>query len=350
LENGFVGAVTMDDRLVYRLDDLSALPPPQWPVTKDNWGEIVRELKDAFHESALGAFQRSTGKLIWSRNGVVILKDAFAASHFLGLPLPQGGKLYVLNETNRGELRLAVLDPATGNDVAKVNLDLVPADARFLVDYRRRLNPVHLAAAEGILICPTQAGKLFGVDLKDLRVLWTHTYRRLPPAPQAVLQTHFRAAEWKASRPFIHAGKVVFTAADDPSVHCVDLRSGKALWKAQRKNDLYLAGIGGDKVLLVGKEACRALALKDGQELWQVETGVPAGLGAFAGNLYMLPVNRAPRTGHPEVSVLDLAQGRVARRHPTPGKERLGNLILHPEYYLVQTSTALIAFPREKGP
>src|SRR5438094_321845 len=86
------------------------------------------------------------------------------------------------------------------------------------------------------------------------------------------------ARHWKACSPVLHNGKLVFTAPDDAFLHCLNLADGKLLWKAPPQDDIYLAGVFDDKVLLVGKAGCRALALKDGKQLWALATGVPSGM------------------------------------------------------------------------
>ena len=57
-----------------------------------------------------------------------------------------------------------------------------------------------------------------------------------------------------------------------------DLHTGSLLWKADRTPaDLYLAGVPGGKVLVVGRDGCRALRLADGKEAWRLATEPPSG-------------------------------------------------------------------------
>ena len=77
---------------------------------------------------------------------------------------------------------------------------------------------------------------------------------------------------WRPSAPIIQNGKVVFTAfdGDGEALHCLNLRDGRLLWHIKREDDdLYLAGVFGPRVLIVGKSYARALNLDDGKELWQ---------------------------------------------------------------------------------
>src|SRR5262249_12271382 len=133
--------------------------------------------------------------------------------------------------------------------------------------------------------------------------------------------------QWRYCAPVITDGKVVCTAPDEPSVHCLDLRDGKLLWKTPRTDDdLYLAGVYGGKVLLVGKTGCRALNLNGGEELWRRETGVPSGMGVAHGNTYYLPLRSRAKSGRAVICALDIAEGTVLRDFPA-GKEPPGNLL-----------------------
>src|SRR5207237_793672 len=99
--------------------------------------------------------------------------------------------------------------------------------------------------------------------------------------------------QWKVTAPVIADGKVVFAAPDAKSVHCVSLRDGAPAWPKphrRQEDDQYLAGVFAGRVLLVGKKTVRALSLAKGEELWALETGMPAGQGVASDNVYYLPV------------------------------------------------------------
>src|SRR5262249_40435948 len=114
------------------------------------------------------------------------------------------------------------------------------------------------------------------------------------------------ASFWRHPAPFIHKDLVVFTAPENPFIWCVNLKDGTRRWRAENHDDVYLAGIFGDIVLLVGKKHCRALSLKTGAQKWQLETGIPSGLGAVRDGLYYLPLHRGIPSGKAEICILDV--------------------------------------------
>ncbi len=135
-------------------------------------------------------------------------------------------------------------------------------------------------------------------------------------------------------------GRVVVTAPDSDDVRCLDLKTGALLWKSGRgEDDVYLAGAFGDRVVLVGQNACRALALKDGHALWTYATGMPAGLGAACGAYYYLPLRNGT------LFALHL-QSPLSSLRITGQGHTLGNLLFHEDGLWSQTATRLTAFPQ----
>ena len=63
------------------------------------------------------------------------------------------------------------------------------------------------------------------------------------------------------------------------------------VWKVKQGDDIYVAGIAGDKVLAVGNRRIHALALKDGKEVWKLAIGAPSGFGVLDGTTYLVPLS-----------------------------------------------------------
>jgi outer membrane protein assembly factor BamB len=362
LENQFPGAISADNKRVYAVDDL-AVPPPNNPLRFPPL-PAPPEIKAQVSQNSVAAFTLETGKITWGLGSGLWKEDAFLNSHFLGAPLCLETRLLLLNEKNNGELRLVWVDPEKVNRLhrpAVTHIEpvgVVEPGKRFLVNPRRRLSPVHLTAADGILVCSTHVGTVLGIDLQTRRLLWGYGYdAEAPKAKPGVIAKPgfinagtFRVPEWKACSPFLHDGKVVFAAPDDPHVHCLNLRDGRLLWKVHRaEDDVYLAGVFGGRVLLVGKAACRALALKDGKPLWKIDTGIPSGLGAGSGDTYFLPLSKGATSKRPEVCAIDLARGQITARSESRKGEIPGNLVFHDGLVFSQTATTITAYPQKKS-
>ncbi len=386
-ENTMIGSLATDHRLVYAINDLAVPPHPgafmfnQFNPQMNQWQ--MGELKPFIMQNELSAYDLITGKLKWELNQD---DPKFKDSHFLSMPLSIGGKLYVLNErlTNPGEgagvnqfgqpgnpiggeseLRIVCLDPNKVVNAKPEILDPIQVlgnvvlSNRVVQDIPRRVNAVHLAYGEGVLVCPTNAGEVFGIDLMTRSLVWSYPYREnshqqivLPgmnpnmfprPNPGAVNTGTTTISKWKSSPPALQDGKVVFTAPDADSVHCVSLRDGKPLWRrSQIEGDLFMAGVFKGKVLIVGKTSIRALNLKDGSQLWSVYTGdLPAGQGVASKDIYYLPLKKG------EILAVDIERGQVkAHNRAAVQGSAPGNLVFYEGMVLSQTTHDVMAYPQ----
>jgi tetratricopeptide (TPR) repeat protein len=379
-ENTLVGTLSTDHRLVYAVDDLSV--PSPMPLFNPfngfpNQGQADNKIRGWVMGNSLQAFDIHTGKNTWRLGGPATDNypgdEAFNDSHFLGVPLSVGGKLYVLNEKNNGptgdsELRLVCIDPfkKTGHKpqiVSIQTLGMVQQQHRISNDISRRINAVHLAYGEGILVCPTNAGEVLGVDLLSKSLAWAYPYREASPSagnnvgfpgggfagggfPGGPMPRVPVALKWKSSPPVIQDGKVVFTAPDADSLHCINLRDGTQAWKSPRlEDDLFLAGVFHGKVLIVGKNSCRLLNLSNGAQVgYLVLNGVPTGQGVACRDVYYLPL---VKDDHGEILAIDVNRGTMKARNQAASKEGVpGNLLFHEGVVVSQTPEKIIAHPQ----
>jgi outer membrane protein assembly factor BamB len=381
LDNSLVGNLSTDGRRLFAVEDFQVAPfrvqnGNPGPDMSGNYGP---GLGDALLHSRLQAFDLVTGKLIWelgarhdADDGGPAREDPadLAGSYFLSAPLVLEGKLYVLNE-KEGNLRLACLEPAHGEVQWLQHLASIRVPLNL--DPLRRMRADALAYADGVMVCPTNAGFLLALHLQTRTLLWAHDYRD-PAAPRPdgmqeglrrQLQIRRRgqaapqppAIAWKFSPPLIHKGKVVFTPLDGASLFCLDLRDGSTLWETRAKqDDLYVAGIfpsrgedaGEGRILVVSKRGCRALSLATGKQLWTLETGLPSGRGASDGSVYFLPLREAVETGGPEVCAIDVERGLILAHTPSRKKEIPGNLLFHDGMVVSQTAAEVAAYPQLK--
>jgi outer membrane protein assembly factor BamB/tetratricopeptide (TPR) repeat protein len=364
-DNSTVGSLSSDNVRVYMVDDLALPPHPMFIQQMFGGGQPqFGKLQSLIEHSALQAIDLDSGKLLWERGARD--NDDLKGTYFLGPPLPLGGKLYVLNEKAQ-ELRLVCLDAARGD--TNWAQTLATARDRLLQDIGRRVNAAHLAYADGILVCPTNAGAVLGVDLLSHSLIWAYPYRegspvldqqelikqRVGPWGGMPYPARLGAETWKACAPIIQDGKVVLTAPDGGSIRCINLRDGVEVWRAGRDSDLYIGGVftpkGGGKdsplVFVVGKNSCRALSLATGQQKWKFETGLPSGLGVASGNKYYLPLRSAGQSKEPEICVIDLDRAMIEAHTKARTKDEVfGNLLFYDKDVISQTINHIAAYPQ----
>jgi outer membrane protein assembly factor BamB len=368
-ENSITGTLSTDGARVYAVDDL-ILPPHPFTMRNITLGAgrpAFGSLNDMVNVNSLKAINLASGKLMWQLGGRFGEKSDLSESFFLGPPLPLGGKLYVLSEKN-SELRLSCLEPKDTDKQREPPVILwsqtlaLPKD-RIHLDLNRRFHAASLAYGNGILVCPTNAGAVLGIDLASRTLLWAYFYREedrdpnpVPPRvglrrvfnPQLQVELH---TQWKVSAPAIVGNCVIFTAPDARSIHCIRLRDGAAIWKDPRQSDdLYFAGVFAGKVLIVGKSHARALNLADGKEAWRIDdTGTPSGQGTAADDIYYLPLQFSVKGGEPEVCAIDVRKGKVVSRTRAREKGIPGNLVFHRGEVLSQALRSISSYPTVKN-
>jgi outer membrane protein assembly factor BamB len=382
-ENSTLGSLSTDNTYVYVIEDLAVPPHPNITMQMQMNGgrmNLGGGLNDFLHYNRLQAFELDSGKIKWelgglgadSRNGD---KGELNDSFFLSAPLPLGDRLYVLNEKN-GELRLLCLDPAKdasqGENPIVWTQTLATVRDKLEVDVGRRIQAALPAYGEGILVCPTNAGAVLAIDLLTHSLVWAHSYRKIPAQdpnqPMGMQQMMIRRgmivhngqqqnanSEWRVTAPVIQDGKIVYTPPDGNALLCLNLRDGTPAWEAARNDDLYLGGVYNSKVLLVGKNHCRALNLADGKEVWKEKTGTPSGLGTAGNNIYYLPLRKSARSKEegPEVCAINIETGKIekearSRKKSNGSIEIPGNLLFYNGDVISQTALAVASYPQLK--
>ncbi len=372
-ENSTVGTLSTDNQFVYVVEDF-AVPPPvldgkilpgMGPPGTGNAG-YTQDINEAIHHSRLQAFLLPThGKLAWEVGVTGERDNPLSDCFFLGPPLPLRGLIYVLTQKDK-DLRLLCLDPQARGKVVSV-LPLAQTATTLPEDPVRRTQAVHLAYADGILVVPTNAGAVLGVNLQENSLAWAYTYRetenvparpdrgfrgRLPPGwvwgPDGrAINAAAPTDHWKVSAPVIQDGKVVFAAPDARGLHCLNLRDGSVVWKKGRnEDDLYFAGAYSGKVLVVGKKRTRGLSLASGETLWELDTGIPSGQGIATGNIYYLPLLEGAQSREPEICAIDVHRGIIVAHTRSRTREVPGNLLFYEGDVVSQTANEVVAYPQ----
>jgi len=383
-EHGLNGSISHDGTLAYYVDDMAVPPHPQLQIQQFGGfpGQPVAfapAYQDQVMHNKLAALNIETGKLEWKlglrdpnrksapppgseekETAASLLSDAF----FLGAPMPLGGKLYVVIEKER-ELRLVCLDPSKARQPELVWWQ--PLGVPFVElprDTLRRIQGIHLAYSDNVLVVPTNAGAVLGIDLLSHSLIWARSYRQanhvasdLPmqpfggrrpfnPQPNQVVP-NLNADRWRTSTPIISGSRVVFTAYDSNSLLCLNLRDGEILWEiARNSDDLYVGGVIDNKVLVVGKSSVKFIDVNKGTQVGQAITGTPSGVGTASDDVYFLPIKPSRDNPDPEILSIDVKKMEVSAHTRSRKKIVAGNLMFFDGAIFSQTATALTAFPQ----
>ncbi|HTU89572.1 MAG TPA: PQQ-binding-like beta-propeller repeat protein, partial [Gemmataceae bacterium] len=396
-ENSTVSTLSTDGQFVYVVEDLAVPPTPQTNINNNmgfvqpgmqNQTNLSGDLEGVIDRNKLFAISlaQNSGKLTWSLGTEA--KDPLLDHYFLGPPLPLAGKLYLLADKQQ-EIRLICLETieTQGDDGTKKYVPRVVStqtlgmtQEKMQNDPLRRTWAAHLAYGEGILVCPTNAGAVFGVNLLENSLVWAYPYRDKSDAPEPpAMNMNFRRGlppgwqfgpdgqprpiptqhnQWKVTAPVISDGKVVFTAPDARYLHCINLRDGSLIWRrAKHEDDLYLGNVHNGKVLIVGKKNVRALGLSNGELLWTLETGTPSGQGIGSDNVYYLPLKNGGKEKEPRILGIDMENGKVVsqsksrKRKTTDGREEWetpGNLLFHEGKVISVTADEIVVYQQLK--
>ena len=155
------------------------------------------------------------------------------------------------------------------------------------------------ATRKGRVVCPTETGLLVGFDLCGGALKWAYHYdeasvptRLQWGARPAVVRGH----EGFVNLPMIAGDNVLYLPSTSNYIHCVNLQTGRRAWKVVRGDAEYLAAVAQDRVVVVGERFCRALSLRDGDELWSTPISMPLRTGNLLARF--IPDSVAGRTGH----------------------------------------------------
>lgn len=262
------------------------------------------------------------------------------AAWFAGAPLPVGEQLYTIVE-EKGSVRLEVLDASTGRPLW--SQPLAELDDTRAIDKPggrlRRLAGLSPSLAEGVLVCPTGAGAVVGVDLAARALIWAYCYQPSADGEDAVNGGKIIAnggmiirrgvngmvmiqgggsplppkRRWLDGLPIIADGKVLLTPRDSDELYCLDLQTGNQLWTAKRGDRISIAGVVDGAAIVVGRHSVESLSLsRGGQPVWgeplSLGESTPSGRGCVAKGRLFLPLDT------PEVVEIDLARGAIVGR------------------------------------
>ncbi|MFN0199737.1 MAG: PQQ-binding-like beta-propeller repeat protein [Planctomycetaceae bacterium] len=255
-----------------------------------------------------GSEPMATVQPLWSIGGQLreaADKDPYAGHFFLGPPLAVNGMLYVMAEVDR-QINLLALSAKTGDLIWSQGLCFV--DRPIGIDTRRALQSLTPIHSQGILICPTLMQSVVAVEAHSGSLLWA--------ASLSDAAYEFENSRWPnavgynaSANPFaetllVEGNRILYLPHDSESIHCLELASGRSLWKAAVEDTDYLAAIDAGTLLAVGRRYSRGLSLASGEELWTTWLGTPSGQGVQIGKTYLVPLERG------RIANLDIASGK----------------------------------------
>ncbi len=356
------GMLSSDGENVYAIQDLTfAVPGSRRPQMFLPNGQPANA--DASNSNRLQALDlKRQGALRWEIGGPETPADhPLTGAFFLGPPLPISGLLYALAE-QQGEIRLVCLDSRTGKYLWSQQLSIVEQDV--LSDSWRRLAGVTPSYADGVLVCPTSGGAVVAVDLTNRSLRWGYKYSRSARRQSdrlAQLRQQLAAqntpestrSQWSDTTAAISDGHVILTPVMSDEILCLRLVDGELIWKADRDDGLYVAGIHDGNVVVVGRNKLHAWKLnsKDIPEtVWSMPLppdALPSGRGFLSGDLYYLPLSTA------EIVAVNLKTGDITARVKSREGHVPGNLVSYRGSIISQGATSVECFyeiaPLEKS-
>jgi outer membrane protein assembly factor BamB len=324
-EDYLYGVVSSDGERVYMVNNLRMPLSQQYEIAPFMGGEVQQQGAT----NKLSAYElASQGKLVWEIDGERS-EGELAGMFFLGAPLPVAQSLYVLGES-AGAVYLLALDRKTG--AVEWRQQLARLETSVQIDLRRRLQSISPAYEAGIVVCPTGAGAVMGVDLAKRSFAWAYRFDALSLVESISRMRDEHAGgfrnRWIENACSIADGKVVLTPPESDFIHCVDLQTGKLLWKARRDEMNRVACIQAGRVLLIGNKKLMAFNLQDGTPAWKkpldlLGAETPSGTGFLSDGRYYLPLSSS------EVAAIDVSEGRIVARTSPRDEAPLGSLICH---------------------
>lgn len=353
-----IGSLSTDGRHVYAVDwvgvlGLQVFMPGGFGRGADSAAPWVpRE-----HNRLLAFDLASEGMLQWELGGSRgDREDELDGTFFLGPPLPLGGRLYCLGERD-GEIRLLAIHPdgphrVDGGDEAGVEWSqgIAQPEYNILTHPGRRLAGLSPSYSDGVLVCPTEAGLVVGIDVARRQLLWSYSYppthRQLSYSRQQAMRRVLmpnRIAElsrnegWFDSVAMLSEGTIILTPRDSDQLHCLDLETGRLRWSRSRGQAHFVAAVHSDSVVVVERARVHAFRIKDGQAAWPMPTSIPrpTGVGVRVGNLYHLPVESRDAAGggsagsarRGAIITIDLQSGRLLARTELADGRLVGHLV-----------------------
>ncbi|HEY2249822.1 MAG TPA: PQQ-binding-like beta-propeller repeat protein, partial [Planctomycetaceae bacterium] len=359
--------LSTDERHVFLIDRIEPEEPAPAATTAAGNDAAPRpscNLLAAFDLAAQG-LQVAPQWTAGGRDGETGTKANLAGHCFLGPPLCVADRLFAVSE-RRQQLYLSCLKAASGELVWSQVICSVsqPIEA----DHQRVGMACLPTYAEGVVVCPTQAGVLVAVDSLSGTLLWAASHDDDEPQLRQQMSSWPYSARRKyahpgyANLPVVHRSNVVYLPAHSEYIHCLDLASGRLRWRTRREDaepstaTEYVAAATDATVVLIGRRVCRGLAIESGSERWKIRLrNSPAGRGVRLAARYHVPLDdggiisleldSGRHTATLPAAKQTFAAGAAATAGATAGQP-LGNLVAHGNLIVSMRPAEISVFPQ----
>lgn len=268
--------------------------------------------------------------------------------YFLGVPTVVDGALLAISEFDT-QVYVSALRPSDGALLWSRPIAITTTPIHL--DQQRYTMSASPVVGDGIVVVPTHAGVLLGLDLLTGTIRWGHEYddaeqlQLLGAWPNNTRMQHGHAAF--PNDPIVHQGRIVYLPPHACEVHCVDLLTGKKLWTERREDQdqsqaiEHVAAADGETVVVVGRLRCRGLDLSTGREVWSRPLSAPpAGRGARQGAAYLVPLANG------SIQSFEIATGRGIGVTIVPEAQWTGNLAVGRDVVVGLSAGRLRAWPQ----
>ncbi len=327
--------LSTDGRSVFLIEPDDATGPPRqafvaaqnpFPVGNSDTAPAAGAVANFL--TALDVRPPRQGNRLWRVGGSAGADEPKLAGYaFLGPPLAAHGRLYAVAERGR-TVRLVVLDADSGR--LDWSLDIgrweVPLDA----DLERRRIGATPTLTRGTLLCPTAGGCLVAVELAGRSLAWGFRYPRAshPTAEtgESEAVTDGRRPGWLDGMVLVGGGRALVAPPEAEEIFCLDVRTGRLLWRRPRGEHRFVAAADAERVLLVGRSGTTLLNAAAGSTVAATpfpEGTAPTGRGYAAGPAYMQPLSDG------SLCRIELASGVAAATVRSSRGIVLGNLVWH---------------------
>lgn len=301
----------------------------------------------------------------------------FEGVYFLSPPVNVDGVLYAVVEQDE-TIKLFCLDPSNGKLLWSQGIGF-PMENLF-EDSSRKWRGCVIKAAGDKLILTTQVGLVVGIDPVRRVLEWVYYLGESRTRRQFAFRG--RALDFSygslgfVDEPMISGRKMFLLPRQSSELHCLDLESGRLLWKKPRNKpaqssdeslgDEYLGGVYRNVLLVVGARETRGVSAEDGQELWRFSHSRISGHGVQQDESYLLPLENSkllriqifdgmkqvlnvnPESDSQQVSLSGIAGDQSIDEYPAPLPE-FGHLFVADRHLISLGIDSLVALPEPGG-